>query len=44
VAGPDERARGEVALKDMRSGEQQTVARGAAAETLRELLAGDGGV
>jgi histidyl-tRNA synthetase len=44
VAGPDERARGEVALKDMRSGEQQTVGRGAAAETLKKLLAGDGGV
>jgi histidyl-tRNA synthetase len=44
VAGPDERARGEVALKDMRSGEQQTVARSAAAQTLKKLLAGDGGV
>ncbi|HLL17002.1 MAG TPA: histidine--tRNA ligase, partial [Pyrinomonadaceae bacterium] len=38
VAGPDERARGEVALKDMRSGEQTTVRSGAAAETLREKL------
>jgi histidyl-tRNA synthetase len=44
VAGPDERARAEVALKDMRSGEQQTVARSAAAQTLKKLLAGDGGV
>ena len=38
VAGPDERARGEVSLKDMRSGEQMTVKSGAAAETLREKL------
>jgi histidyl-tRNA synthetase len=43
VAGPDERARGEVALKDMRSGEQQTVGRGVAAATLKKLLAGNGG-
>ncbi|MDQ1613681.1 MAG: histidyl-tRNA synthetase [Pyrinomonadaceae bacterium] len=43
VAGPDERARGEVALKDMRSGEQQTVQSGAAAETLKRLLERDGG-
>ncbi|HEX8634547.1 MAG TPA: histidine--tRNA ligase [Pyrinomonadaceae bacterium] len=42
VAGPDERARGEVALKDMRSGEQQTVESGAAAETLRKLLEANG--
>jgi histidyl-tRNA synthetase len=38
VAGPDERARGEVSLKDMRSGEQQTVESGAAAAMLREKL------
>jgi len=38
VAGPDERGRGEVSLKDMRSGEQQTVESGAAAATLREKL------
>ena len=38
VAGPDERARGEVSLKDMRSGEQQTAQIGAAATTLREKL------
>jgi len=38
VAGPDERARGEVSLKDMRSGEQQTLQSGAAATTLREKL------
>ncbi|HYP01571.1 MAG TPA: histidine--tRNA ligase [Pyrinomonadaceae bacterium] len=38
VAGPDERARGEVSLKDMRSGEQTTVQSGAAAATVREKL------
>jgi histidyl-tRNA synthetase len=38
VAGPDERARGEVSLKDMRSGEQTTVKSGAASEVLREKL------
>jgi histidyl-tRNA synthetase len=38
VAGPDERARGEVSLKDMRSGEQQTVESSAAAAMLREKL------
>jgi histidyl-tRNA synthetase len=43
VAGPDERARGEVSLKDMRSGEQQTVHGSAAAETLKTLLKADGG-
>jgi len=43
VAGPDERARGEVSLKDMRSGEQQTVQSAAAAETLKKLLDRQGG-
>jgi histidyl-tRNA synthetase len=43
VAGPDERARGEVSLKDMRSGEQQTVESAAAAATLRKLLKGNDG-
>jgi histidyl-tRNA synthetase len=38
VAGPDERARGEVSLKDMRSGEQETLQSGALAATLREKL------
>jgi histidyl-tRNA synthetase len=38
VTGPDERARGEVALKDMRSGEQRTTARADAATTVRGLL------
>ena len=38
VAGPDERARGEVALKDMRSGEQETLQSGALAAALREKL------
>jgi histidyl-tRNA synthetase len=42
VAGPDERARGEVSLKDMRSGEQQTVRSAAAAETLKALLKANG--
>ena len=41
VAGPDERARGEVALKDMRSGEQRTTARAAVAATVRETLRRD---
>jgi histidyl-tRNA synthetase len=43
VAGPDERARGEVSLKDMRSGEQRIVETGAAAATLKKLLAGNDG-
>jgi histidyl-tRNA synthetase len=38
VAGDDERARGEVALKDMTTGEQRTVSRAAAAEALRAGL------
>ena len=38
VAGPDERARGEVALKDMRSGEQRTLSRAAVVATLLESL------
>jgi histidyl-tRNA synthetase len=38
VIGDDERARGEVALKDMKTGEQQTVGRGAAAAALSEAL------
>jgi histidyl-tRNA synthetase len=41
VAGPDERERGEVALKDMRSGEQRTMARAAVAPTVREALQRD---
>lgn len=39
VAGPDERARGEVALKDMRSGEQRAVHREALATAIKESLA-----
>ncbi|MGH9944552.1 MAG: histidine--tRNA ligase [Pyrinomonadaceae bacterium] len=35
VMGPDERASGEVALKDMRSGEQRTLKRAEAAATIR---------
>ncbi|PYS92980.1 MAG: histidine--tRNA ligase [Acidobacteria bacterium] len=38
VAGPDERARGEVALKDMRSGEQRTMSRATIVATLQESL------
>ena len=38
VAGPDERARGEVALKDMRSGEQRALSRAVVAATLWESL------
>jgi histidyl-tRNA synthetase len=38
VLGPDERARGEVALKDMRSGEQRATSRTAVAATLLEAL------
>ena len=37
VIGDDERAKGEVALKDMRSGEQRSVARDGAAQWLREV-------
>jgi histidyl-tRNA synthetase len=40
VPGADERARGEVALKEMRSGEQLSVRREAAATTLLERLSG----
>jgi histidyl-tRNA synthetase len=35
ILGDDERARGSVSIKDMRSGDQQAVARGAAAEHIR---------
>jgi histidyl-tRNA synthetase len=35
IVGDDERARGEVSIKDLRSGEQQTVARSEAARYLR---------
>ena len=38
IAGPDERARGEAALKDMRSGEQRTMRRTVVAATLQESL------
>ena len=37
VIGDDERAKSEVALKDMRSGEQRSVARDGAAQWLREV-------
>ena len=38
VAGPDERARGEVALKDMRTGEQRTAPANEAGRVVREAL------
>lgn len=38
VVGDDERARGEVAIKDMRTGEQQTVKRESLADAVREEL------
>jgi histidyl-tRNA synthetase len=38
ILGDDERARGEVAIKDMRSGEQRSLKREDAAVTLRESL------
>ena len=38
VAGDDERARGEVAIKDLRSGEQLSVKRGAIAQAIRAGL------
>jgi histidyl-tRNA synthetase len=40
VAGTDERARGEVALKDMKTGEQQQIARGEIAARVRERVSG----
>jgi histidyl-tRNA synthetase len=42
VIGDDERARGEVALKDMKTGGQERVARAHAASVLQERLYGDG--
>jgi len=38
IAGPDERERGEVSLKDLRTGEQQTLARERIAEAIRTNL------
>ncbi|MCA1613782.1 MAG: histidine--tRNA ligase [Acidobacteria bacterium] len=40
VAGPEERSRGEVALKDMRTGEQRNVPSGGAGAAVRESLNG----
>ena len=37
VIGEDERAKAEVALKNMRSGEQRSIARGEAARTIQEI-------
>lgn len=39
VLGPDEIARQAVTIKDLRTGRQQTVPRGQAAQTIREMLA-----
>ena len=44
VAGPEERARGEAALKDMRTGEQRALAAGEIAAAVREALGRAGGV
>jgi histidyl-tRNA synthetase len=41
VVGADERARGEVALKDMKSGEQQQIARAGVASKVRERVLGN---
>jgi histidyl-tRNA synthetase len=38
ILGPDERARGQVSLKDLRSGEQQAVPTAEAAKTIRRML------
>jgi len=38
IVGDDERARGEVAIKDMRSGEQRSVTRSSAADEIRNEL------
>jgi histidyl-tRNA synthetase len=43
VMGADERARGEVALKEMSTGEQQTLARERVADAIRERLKAGGG-
>jgi len=43
VIGDDERARGEVAIKDMRSGDQTPVRRGDAADFIRRTLRRTGG-
>jgi histidyl-tRNA synthetase len=40
ILGDDERAKGEVAIKDLRSGDQRAVPRDAAAATIRTLLHG----
>jgi histidyl-tRNA synthetase len=37
VIGEDERAKGQVALKDMRSGEQRSVARDEAAKVVKDV-------
>jgi len=42
IVGADERARGEVTIKNMKTGEQQSAARSAIAATLRRHLSGHG--
>jgi histidyl-tRNA synthetase len=41
VLGPDEAAAGQVAIKDLRTGEQQAVRRDQAARHIRSLLTSD---
>jgi histidyl-tRNA synthetase len=40
VMGPDERARGELVIKDLRSGSQQTVPHGSAVDTIKARIHG----
>jgi len=40
VVGDEERARGEVAIKDLRSGEQRSVSRNEVGKVMRENLSG----
>src|SRR6185503_1454714 len=42
IIGDEERAKGEVAIKDMRSGEQKSIKRADAAVELRKALGGEG--
>ncbi len=41
TVGPDEAANGQVAVKNLVSGEQVIIKREAAAETIKKILAGD---
>jgi histidyl-tRNA synthetase len=40
VVGPDERARGQLVLKDLRSGAQETVPQGSAVDTIKARIHG----